>query len=336
MRIAISSGHGKYISGAVGYVKEHDEAVKVVNRVYDLLIAKGVEAWKFEDTTSHTQNDNLATIVNWHNSKTRDLDVSIHFNSDGTVDSPLGTECLYVTQKELASKVASAISFAGGLVNRGSVYRSGLYFLNHTTAPAILIETCFVTSQADVNMYHQHFEEICGAIADTIAGESVPETAAFHVTGRCSWFGGPNDTGVSSSEGLAFIYSYDQRPDLFLDQQPPGTTGLARRLNPSVFYVACRWDYDVTPKTMLDDVDKKALVRANNREFTAWPADWGPNSNTGRVADLSKGLMDALGIETDDTVEVIYPHEEPVVTLPKVKIETEGKVEVWLNGVLMS
>ena len=36
----------------------------------------------------------------------------------------------------------------------------------------------------------------------------------------------------------------------------------------------------------------------------ALPADWGPNEKTGRVADLSPGLMEALGIDTDDEVEV--------------------------------
>jgi hypothetical protein len=137
--------------------------------------------------------------------------------------------------------------------------------------------------------------------------------ALFKATGACSWFGGPEDTGVSPDEGLAFIYEYAAAPHLFLPQQPPGTTGLARRLNPDVYYVACRWDYSVTPKTMLARADLKARVRAGDREFLAWPADWGPNEATGRVADISLGLMTALGIDTDDTVEVIYPIEDVVV-----------------------
>jgi hypothetical protein len=42
-------------------------------------------------------------------------------------------------------------------------------------------------------------------------------------------------------------------------------------------------------------------------ELTAFPADWGPHPDTGRVADLSPGLMLDLGIETDDEVEIIFP-----------------------------
>lgn len=135
-----------------------------------------------------------------------------------------------------------------------------------------------------------------------------PSRALFQAAGPCSWFGGPSDQGVAPDEGLAFIYSYDAAPHLFLPQQPPGTTGLARRLNTDgVNYVACRWDYTITPKEMLADKSRKALVRAGGRELLAWPADWGPNEATGRVADLSRAAMNALGIETDDPVEVSYP-----------------------------
>jgi len=128
--------------------------------------------------------------------------------------------------------------------------------------------------------------------------------------GKCSWFGGPEDTGVSPSEGLAFIYKVEDAPQLFLPKQPSGTTGLARRLDPEVFYIACRWDYDLYPKPSL--LQHMALVRApkTGREFLVFPADWGPHSDTDRVADISPGLMTALGIQTDDEVEVIYPYAE--------------------------
>jgi hypothetical protein len=58
---------------------------------------------------------------------------------------------------------------------------------------------------------------------------------------------------------------------------------------------------------MLRDQSIMALVKARGRSFLAYPADWGPHENTGRVADISPGLMEDLGIETDDEVEVIYP-----------------------------
>jgi len=126
------------------------------------------------------------------------------------------------------------------------------------------------------------------------------------ICGKCSWFGGPDDEGVSPSEGLAFIYDVSQAPDLFLDEQPPNTTGLARRLDSDgEHYIAMRWDYDEISKE--DLLKTICLVRSPEtaRAFWARPADWGPHEDTDRVADISRGLMDALGIETDDEVEVI-------------------------------
>jgi hypothetical protein len=131
----------------------------------------------------------------------------------------------------------------------------------------------------------------------------------LRLTGKVSWFGGPNDMGVSPDEGLAFIYSVETAPHLFLPYQPEGTSGLARRLDPNVPFLAMRWDYGVFPKDMLASMDFVALVHApaTGRQFMAWPADWGPHEDTGRVADISKGLLDYLGIETDEEVEVIFP-----------------------------
>jgi hypothetical protein len=66
---------------------------------------------------------------------------------------------------------------------------------------------------------------------------------------------------------------------------------------------------------MLASMDYVALVRApaTGRQFRAWPADWGPGEQTGRVADISAGLMEYLGILTDDDVEVIFPYERDLM-----------------------
>src|SRR6476659_8565060 len=92
-----------------------------------------------------------------------------------------------------------------------------------------------------------------------------PKRKPMRLKGKVSWFGGPDDTGVSPSEGLAFIYEVSDCPQLFLPSQPPGTSGLARRLDPDVFYIACRWDYDIHPKTILCGMQVR--VRANGKEF---------------------------------------------------------------------
>src|SRR6516162_3848112 len=244
MKIVISSGHGKYVRGASGLIDEVEEARKVVSRVREFLLQAGHDCIEFHDDTSTSQSENLNTIVNYHNKQTRDVDVSVHFNAYMHTDGGMGTECLYLTLDDVANRVAMAISEASGLINRGPKKRSDLYFLNGTTEPAILIEVCFVDAAADVEQYQGHFDEICRAIAQAIAPEpGAVADQTIRMSGKVSWFGGPEDMGVSPSEGLAFIYDVDTKPHIFLDEQPPGTTGLARRLDPETYYIAMRWDY---------------------------------------------------------------------------------------------
>ena len=71
-----------------------------------------------------------------------------------------------------------------------------------------------------------------------------------------------------------------------------------------------RFDYDIHPKDTL--LDKVALVRnvKTGMALKAFCADWGPHPDTRRIADLSPGLMDALGLATDDEVEIVFPYEE--------------------------
>jgi N-acetylmuramoyl-L-alanine amidase len=326
MKVVISSGHGKYIRGASGdpvppYLDEVDEARLVVEQVATELRRIGVDVTTYHDNISDDQQENLTRIVDFHNSKTRDLDCSVHFNAYEQTSKPMGCEVLYVsdTGHVIAEDVVNRICIASGLKNRGPKERTDLFFLNNTEEPAVLVETCFCDSLADADIYRAKFADICAAIAAGIADEDVepgptpepPSDVLFSASGTCSWFGGPADTGVSPSEGLAFIYNFEEAPYLFLPEQPQGTSGLARRLDPAVFYIACRWDYDVTSKLLLRDSGQMALVTAKNTGIArlAHPADWGPHEEqTGRAADLSPGLMDNLGLDTDDLVDVIYPY----------------------------
>lgn len=141
------------------------------------------------------------------------------------------------------------------------------------------------------------------------------------LTGKCSTFGGPNDTGVAPDEDLALYERKDVESapkGLFLERQPEGTTGTARRLNPEAFYCAMRWAYNakqraentgfgtclpiVTPRKWLRE--NTVTVSANGKTFKAVPVDFGPNGRTRRIADLSPGLAKALGVSTDDEVTV--------------------------------
>ena len=313
MKLVISSGHALYVRGAKGPepwgLDEVDEARAVVPEVAMRLRSNGHEVIEIHDDISRSQDANLQYLVNAHNSQgPHDVDVSVHFNCYIPTTGGRGVEVLYVNHgiEQVAERVSAEIAEAGGLINRGAHHRSDLYWLNGTYAPALLLEICFVDAQADVDAYEENFTAICQAIANVPV--PVDTTAVLRAKGKVSWFGGPDDMGVAPDEGLAFLYSVDDKPDLFLAEQPPGTTGLARRLDPEEHYVAMRWDYDQFSKEFLrGDVFAKVRATKTGREFRAAPADWGPHISTSRVADISSGLMEALGISTDDEVEVEFP-----------------------------
>ncbi|WP_052343838.1 N-acetylmuramoyl-L-alanine amidase [Bacillus massiliigorillae] len=182
--VVISSGHAKYVSGAIGILNEVTEARKVVPQVAKYLKELVITVYEFHDDTSKTQKDNINTIVKYHNSKKRDLDVSVHFNSGTKVTG--GVEVLYCTdaQKTIATKVSSAISNSLGIRDRGAKKRNDLGFLNGTKQPAILIEVCFVDVKENADAYHKNFDACCRAIAETITNKKLPTKATSNDDGK--------------------------------------------------------------------------------------------------------------------------------------------------------
>ena len=155
-----------------------------------------------------------------------------------------------------------------------------------------------------------------------IEGEAIPLIAARkggvplganHVVlnGRMSTFGGPDDSGMTPTEDLALvekqIQADDYPADFFLSASAAGATGWGRRLNPAKFYIACRWDYSLTPKAFLRTAQVTVQDPTNGRSAQARVVDWGPHERTGRIADISPGLARFLEINTDDIVNVIVP-----------------------------
>lgn len=170
--IVLSSGHGKYVRGAKGYLDEVDEARRVVDAVAKYLREHGATVYVYHDNTSLSQRDNLNAIIAYHNSKQRVLDVSVHFNAASVTDAPRGCEVLYYDAKQSAANVSKAIATAGGFKDRGAKVRKDLAFTANTNKPALLLEVCFVDSKADVESYRRNFDAICVAIAVALAKEA--------------------------------------------------------------------------------------------------------------------------------------------------------------------
>lgn len=81
--------------------------------------------------------------------------ISIHCNSFGN-ETAHGTEVLYYPSsgkgKTLAAIMQEQLVKITGLTNRGIKPRADLHVLKATKAPAILIETAFVSNQKEENL----------------------------------------------------------------------------------------------------------------------------------------------------------------------------------------
>ena len=185
MVINIHAGHnpdGKIACGAIGIIRESTEARRVKDAVISDLRQLGHTVYDCTCENGTSQANVLTQIVNACNAHAADLNVSIHFNS-GVGDSSgngqtTGTEVwLYSASskaKEYAEQVCNTIAGIG-FKNRGVKYSTSLYFLRKTTAPAMLIECCFVDDKDDVQLYD--CQKMADAIVYGITGQIAASSA---------------------------------------------------------------------------------------------------------------------------------------------------------------
>ena len=166
--INVHAGHNKIVPGAGKYLNEVTEDRKVKNKVIILLKAAGHTVYDCTDDSGTTQSKNLSNIVAKCNAHNVDLDISIHLNAGGGT----GTEILYTSAKgkTYAAKVSAAVAEALGIKNRGAKKRDDLYVLNHTKAPAILVECCFVDSKTDTGKWN--VDKCAAAIVKGVTGKT--------------------------------------------------------------------------------------------------------------------------------------------------------------------
>lgn len=131
-------------------------------------------------------------------------------------------------------------------------------------------------------------------------------------SGQMSIFGGPDDPGVGLHEGLA-IYDTPQQFEalglshLLLDSaiNTWPTVGLARLLNPSSYYIACRWDEHIRYSPLWLRTAKITVSNpVTGSSINCHAVDYGPAKWTNRCADLSPAAAATLLLVTDDCCTV--------------------------------
>lgn len=168
MKIAINAGHtisGKG-TGAVGYLTEGSETRRVVKALIPILQARGVEVIDATVDKAASNTEYLQKAVTIANNAKADLFISIHFNAGG------GNGCECFTWRGNKLKQAQGICDrlkALGFRDRGVKDGSAFYVIKNTKMPAVLVETCFVDSRGDYELYRKlGVERVAAAIADGI------------------------------------------------------------------------------------------------------------------------------------------------------------------------
>ena len=122
------------------------------------------------------------------------------------------------------------------------------------------------------------------------------------VRGTISHFGGPNDTGVTSTETGAL--TGERLRSL---NNPLNASRSTIQSRPEDFYfVAMRWSYSPNGKSWWRNARVVIRNPDNGKLVVVRPVDWGPNTRTRRIVDVSPQTERDLGTSTDRSVDVAF------------------------------
>jgi len=126
-------------------------------------------------------------------------------------------------------------------------------------------------------------------------GTVVSDADGSWVRGTISWFGGPSDTGVSSTETGAIT---GERLRSLNSPEDPSASTLASRPE-DYYFVAMRWNYSPNGRTFWRDARIAIRSPSTGATVIVRPVDWGPNTSTRRIVDVSPQTLVDLGVSTD-------------------------------------
>lgn len=185
MKFGIDMGHNcRPDTGAVGIKKEDDLTKAVGTLLMQKLSAADNSVINCTPSQASTVGESLRKRVNKANANQVDIFVSIHFNAFSPTTGPRGAEIYACSNagKAIAQSVLSEIVKLG-FKDKG-VKNANFFVLKNTSMPAILIECCFVDSQADMNLFNA--EKMAEAIKDGLIGDakdtSEPQPGILKIT----------------------------------------------------------------------------------------------------------------------------------------------------------
>lgn len=142
--VVIDAGHGGSDYGAIrGNVNEKDITLDISKRVQKLLEKNGYEVAMTRTDDTYVS---LQDRVDFSETFNPDIFVSIHVNSSNS-ESPYGLETHYYKDNSLTlAKHIHAFMLNNINSKDRGLFKSKFYVINHTTAPAILVEIGFLSN----------------------------------------------------------------------------------------------------------------------------------------------------------------------------------------------
>lgn len=169
-RVMIDAGHGGWDNGAMyNGRKEKDDNLDLALAVGELLREKGFDVLYTRTDDIYQSPNEKARIANRENV---DYFISLHRNASPNSNQYSGVQTLLYNDGDIKQVMADNINSRleeVGFKNLGRSIRKDLAVLRLTNMPAILVETGFINTDADNQLFDQKFGEVANAIATGIA-----------------------------------------------------------------------------------------------------------------------------------------------------------------------
>lgn len=167
--IIVDAGHGGYDNGATyGGRREKDDNLRLALAVGERLQQAGFPVVYTRTTDVYQRPIDKAQLANESNG---DYFVSFHRNASPDSNTYSGVQTLVYRDTGLPAQIARSINAeleGVGFNNLGVSIRPNLVVLKRTDMPAVLVETGFLNTDADNQMFDENFDAIADAIATGI------------------------------------------------------------------------------------------------------------------------------------------------------------------------
>ena len=182
--VMLDAGHGGFDNGAMfNGRKEKDDNLSLTLKVGQYLENRGVNVI-YTRTEDIYQNPNQKAGI--ANRSDADYFVSFHRNSSPEPDTYSGIQTLVYQAEGIPLVMAQNINkelVKVGFKDLGIIERPNLAVLRGTRMPAVLVETGFINTEADNNLFDERNDDIAKGIADaiikTVSGRQVPELMLY-------------------------------------------------------------------------------------------------------------------------------------------------------------